>query len=209
MFSFQKFFGKDPQFFDLLEKLAEEAKNGSKALSALIAHPTDHASAQALRDARRNSRQIHDQIAELVVVTFVTTLEKEDIKALADSLYKILKPVEKFIERLDVSRELVKNVDFSQQCSVIEKAADIVVQLVAQVRKAGNLELVKKLTSKLHQTESEADALELDLLRDLYKDSGDAVRLLISKDLYDLLEKATDRCRDVGNVVMTIVLKNS
>jgi hypothetical protein len=29
------------------------------------------------------------------------------------------------------------------------------------------------------------------------------------KDLYDLLEKGTDRCRDVGNDVFRIVLKNS
>jgi len=29
------------------------------------------------------------------------------------------------------------------------------------------------------------------------------------KDLYDLLEKVIDRCRDAGNIVSQIVLKNS
>jgi uncharacterized protein Yka (UPF0111/DUF47 family) len=29
------------------------------------------------------------------------------------------------------------------------------------------------------------------------------------KDLYDLLEKVIDRCRDAGNVIAQIVLKNS
>jgi uncharacterized protein Yka (UPF0111/DUF47 family) len=29
------------------------------------------------------------------------------------------------------------------------------------------------------------------------------------RDLYDLLEKVIDRCRDAGNVVTQIVLKNS
>ena len=29
------------------------------------------------------------------------------------------------------------------------------------------------------------------------------------KDLYDLLEKVIDRCRDAGNVIFHIVLKNS
>jgi uncharacterized protein Yka (UPF0111/DUF47 family) len=29
------------------------------------------------------------------------------------------------------------------------------------------------------------------------------------KDLYELLEKIIDRCRDVGNVISQIVLKNS
>ena len=35
------------------------------------------------------------------------------------------------------------------------------------------------------------------------------VRLLLRKDLFELLEKAIDRCRDAGNVIYAIVLKNS
>lgn len=210
MFSLQKFFGKDPQFFDLLEQLADEVKKGTQALNQLILTPTAPASTHALLDARKKTRQIHDQISELVVVTFVTTLEKEDIKAMSDALYRVLKPIEKFVERLNVSKELIKGVDFSKQASVIQKAVDIVVELVGEVRKSGNLERVKTLTSRMHQTESEADALELDLLKDLYQNSAnEAVKLFIGKDLYDLLERATDRCRDVGNVVMNIALKNS
>jgi hypothetical protein len=33
--------------------------------------------------------------------------------------------------------------------------------------------------------------------------------VIILRDLYDLLEKVVDRCRDVGNVVANVVLKNS
>jgi uncharacterized protein Yka (UPF0111/DUF47 family) len=32
---------------------------------------------------------------------------------------------------------------------------------------------------------------------------------MVIRDLYELMEKAIDRCRDAGNVVMHIVLKNS
>jgi uncharacterized protein Yka (UPF0111/DUF47 family) len=35
------------------------------------------------------------------------------------------------------------------------------------------------------------------------------VQVVILKDLYDLIEKVVDRCRDAGNVVAHIVLKNS
>jgi uncharacterized protein Yka (UPF0111/DUF47 family) len=33
--------------------------------------------------------------------------------------------------------------------------------------------------------------------------------LLLRKDLFELLEKAIDRCRDAGNVIYAIALKNS
>jgi uncharacterized protein len=33
--------------------------------------------------------------------------------------------------------------------------------------------------------------------------------VIVMKDLYELLEKVIDRCRDVGNIISNIVLKNS
>ena len=37
----------------------------------------------------------------------------------------------------------------------------------------------------------------------------DPIKAMAMRDLYDLLEKVIDRCRDAGNVVSQIVLKNS
>ncbi|PYM09779.1 MAG: pit accessory protein, partial [Verrucomicrobia bacterium] len=34
-------------------------------------------------------------------------------------------------------------------------------------------------------------------------------KVIALKDLYELLEKVIDRCRDAGNVINHIVLKNS
>ena len=57
--------------------------------------------------------------------------------------------------------------------------------------------------------ESEADRLILELYRDTYQNETDPMRYMILKDLFEMLEKAIDKCRDAGNVVMHIVLKNS
>jgi uncharacterized protein Yka (UPF0111/DUF47 family) len=35
------------------------------------------------------------------------------------------------------------------------------------------------------------------------------VQVVVIKDLYELMEKVVDRCRDAGNIVLQIVLKNS
>jgi uncharacterized protein Yka (UPF0111/DUF47 family) len=46
-------------------------------------------------------------------------------------------------------------------------------------------------------------------LKDLYNSPHDAISVVALKDLYDLLEKVIDRCRDAGNIIVQIVLKNS
>ena len=35
------------------------------------------------------------------------------------------------------------------------------------------------------------------------------VQAMFLKDLFELLEKVTDRCRDAGNTIMAIVLKST
>jgi len=49
----------------------------------------------------------------------------------------------------------------------------------------------------------------MELYRDLFSGRHDALKVIVLKDLYDLLEKTIDRCRDVGSVISQIVLKNS
>jgi hypothetical protein len=65
------------------------------------------------------------------------------------------------------------------------------------------------LNTKLQYLEGEADGLMIDLLKDLYSGRYDALKAMVIRDLFELMEKVIDRCRDAGNVVMHIVLKNS
>jgi uncharacterized protein Yka (UPF0111/DUF47 family) len=46
-------------------------------------------------------------------------------------------------------------------------------------------------------------------LRDLYQGNYDPKHIIFLRDLYELLEKVIDRCRDAGNVVLQVVLKNT
>jgi uncharacterized protein Yka (UPF0111/DUF47 family) len=47
------------------------------------------------------------------------------------------------------------------------------------------------------------------LLKDLYSGRYEATKAMVIRDLFELMEKVIDRCRDAGNVVMHVVLKNS
>ena len=124
-------------------------------------------------------------------------------------LYKIPKTVEKIAERVLICRDRLGPVDFSQQMKMKEDAIEIVVTMVSELRKKLHLERLKELNGRLQKVEGDADKLMLECLRVLYTTEKDAVVVIILKDLYDLMEKVVDRCRDAGNVIAHIVLKNS
>jgi len=145
------------------------------------------------------------------VKTFVTQLEREDIEVLSGALYRVPKTVEKFVERFIICSALVKDVDFSRHIVLLNQATAQLLAMVKLLRDLGQgrLEQTKDMNRNLQQIEGNADKLALELLADLYSGKYDATRVLALRDLYDLLEKIVDRCRDAGNVVTHIVLKNS
>ena len=207
MISLQKLFGKTDVFYDLLERSAKEAQNSVHLPKDLLSKPAGSQSLDSLRDARRKDKAITQEIDEALCKTFVTDLEREDVEALSNALYKIPKTVEKTAERYEICAGKLDGIDFSKQMAFTEAAVDIVVTMVAELRRKMQLENMKEHNAKLQKVEGDADKLVLALLKDLYQGSHDPVRVIMLRDLYDLLEKVVDRCRDAGNVLSHIVLK--
>jgi uncharacterized protein Yka (UPF0111/DUF47 family) len=208
MFSLQKILGKDDKFFELMEGSAEEARASIRSLVQLVKHPEGQA-LEGFAEIRRKDKRITQELSEHLCKTFVTPLEREDIEALANALYKIPKTAEKFGERLLLAPHQVKGWSVGRQMVMLEQAAETVVLLVQELRQGVNLERVKKQNDQLQRIEGEADKLMIESLQDLYTGDHSSLRVVILKDLYELLEKIFDRCRDVGNVVFQIVLKHS
>jgi uncharacterized protein Yka (UPF0111/DUF47 family) len=209
MFSLQQIFGKGDRFHELLEAAASEAHESVRLVVGLIKAPTSAKGLDDLVLTRRKEKKIAEQISAELVKTFVTGLEREDIEALALALYKIPKTVEKLAERITLGQQHLEGVDFTRQIEIMEQATDVVLAMVKQLRDMKHLEKIREVNDKLQYLEGEADQLMMDLLKDLYSGRYDALRAIVIRDLYELIEKVIDRCRDAGNVVMHIVLKNS
>lgn len=209
MFSLQKLLGKEDKFFTLLEASAEEARTSVQALVKLSKDLDNPVPLDEFAYTRRKDKQITRQISEAVYTTFITSLEREDIEELSNALYKIPKTVEKFTERVLVTPTFVRDIDFSTQISLLERATDIVFELVKSLRGGMDLEKVKSLNDRLQFLEGEADKHMLIVYKDLFSGKHEPVQVIVLKDLFELLEKIIDRCRDAGNVIAHIALKHS
>lgn len=209
MFSLQRILGKGERFQTLLEQAAQEAHESVRLVLQLVQSPAQTDALDDLVLARRKEKRITEQISEELVKTFITGLEREDIEALSLALYKIPKTVEKLAERLALARPHTDGIDFSRQMTMMSSATDVILDMVRQLRDIKHLERVRSLNDRLQYVEGEADKFMLELLRDLYSGRHDTLRAIVVRDIYEFIEKVIDRCRDAGNVVMHIVLKNS
>jgi len=209
MFSLQKLFSKDQEFFDLLEVSGEECRASVKALQRLVANRSGPLTLDDFIASRRRVKQVTGKITELLSRVSVTAFEREDIESLCNSLYKIPKTVEKFAERYILSATELRDMDFSKQVQLLEQAIEIIVEMLKALQDPSKAEKIGGQNERLQQVEGDADKLMLTLLSALYRRRDEPVTVIMLKDLYELLEKIVDRCRDAGNVISNINLKNS
>ncbi|MGE3314976.1 MAG: DUF47 domain-containing protein [Planctomycetaceae bacterium] len=209
MFSIQKLFSKDEKFFDLLEASADETRALTRLLIDLLKDRSHPHPLHEFALARGKDKLITERISEELVNTFVTGLEREDIETLSYSMYRICKAIEKFAERFNLAPQRLSDVDFSRQIELMHRSTETLSVMVRLLRKMPPLETTKELNDHLQSIETEADDVMLELLREVYGGKYDPLQAMLVRDLHDLLEKVIDRCRDAGNAVTHIVLKNS
>ena len=205
----RKLLGHDDKFYDLLEASAVEARASVQLLLQMVKQPDQIKNLDEVVHTKRKDKRITEQITEELCRTFVTPLEREDIEALSIALYRIPKTVGKFGERFLLCRDRVTDIDLSGQLAILEQTTDAVAAMVTKLRQRPTLDSMKEQNDRLRYLESQADKLMHELVKDLYSGKYDPLRVIIILDLYELLERIIDRCRDAGNVILQIVLKYS
>jgi uncharacterized protein Yka (UPF0111/DUF47 family) len=212
MTALKRLFGRDDKFYRMLESSAAEAHIGAAALVRLVAAlnqgPLD-AVLGDLDQSRRKHKRISQEITEQLCSTFATPLEREDIETLSTSLYKISKTIEKIGERLTICPPGLNMDAISRQIALLEQGTAVLEKMVGELRSQGHGELIRDSHERIQTIEGDGDRIMNELLRDLYHGQADARTVVFLKDIYELLEKGIDRCRDAGAVLFHIVLKNS
>ena len=212
MSALQRIFGRDTKFYDLLEGGAAAARQSASILVGLLPKLPGNPSTEILAElavARRKHKRISQETTEELCKNFVTPLEREDIEALSTALFKISKTVEKIGERLLVGPAGFDFNSVGRQIAMLEKAAEVVSKMVVELRAKSHGELIRDDYERLQAIEGDADKLMNELLRGIYHGDTDPRVLVFAKDLYELIERGVDRCRDAGYVVFHVTLKYS
>jgi uncharacterized protein Yka (UPF0111/DUF47 family) len=212
MFSLNKLMGRSDTFFDLLEAGAEEARVSVDLFAKFLLQMDDGKQPAGMDDfiqARRKEKRIRHLMTEALSRTFVTPIDREDIEALSVALYRIPKQVEKIVERLAIYPGRVPHEMFSRQATLMSQAAGALEFMVKQLRKGTTLESIREANDRLQYAEGEADKVMLEQLKELYSGPCSAKELVILQKLFEMVEQAVDRCRNAGNIVVQVALKQS
>jgi hypothetical protein len=87
--------------------------------------------------------------------------------------------------------------------------AERVLEALSGLRNLKNPDLILEKCVEINRLENEADVQLRAAIAKLFKEAKDPIFVIKWKEIYELLETATDRSEDVANIIEGVVLENS
>jgi uncharacterized protein len=198
---------REEQFFADFVGLAEQIRSGARLLKQMVAvNPPDADKVEAIKDIEHACDKITRTILDRLNRTFVTPLDREDIHALASSLDDVMDGIDAAAAVIRLYRIQVVRPGARRLVEIIVESADRLTEGMAALEK--DTKLVLEISARVGQLEHEADRVHQDAIVELFDQETDPIAVIKWKEIFDLLEAATDRCEDVGNLLEGVVVKH-
>lgn len=199
---------KDEKFFEMFRQMGTIITEGAEALSQMMNDFSDPlASQRKIKDIEHKGDQQTHAIINKLNKTFVTPFDREDIYALASGLDDILDLIDASAQRFVMYR-----VDAPTPAA--KELADIILRSCLAVECSlkhlgGKNEDICSCCVDINALENEADRACREAISKLFDEEQDPIQLIKWKEIYETLEKATDKCEDAANVLESVVMKNA
>ena len=200
---------KEVQFFELFEKSSRLLLEGGRLLHEVTVHFGKlQENAGKLERLEHDADQVTHEIMARLNSTFITPIDREDIHRLAATLDDVVDFIEAATEHLVLYK-------IRQLTSAFQALAEVVVRQVREIH-----QMIPRLKNLRHsdilvhcievnRLENEGDRIDREALAGLFEKGGDPLEVMKWRDLYDILETATDKCEDVAVAIEGIFLKNA
>jgi uncharacterized protein Yka (UPF0111/DUF47 family) len=92
---------------------------------------------------------------------------------------------------------------------VLQSGSERISEALVGMRNLKHPELILEKCVEINRLENEADVLLRVAIAKLFKEEKDPMAVIKWKEIFELMETATDRCEDVANIIEGVVLENS
>ncbi|MGA8867049.1 MAG: DUF47 family protein [Candidatus Sulfotelmatobacter sp.] len=198
---------RETRFFDLFAELSGSLTEGARLLHMILEDPHDLAmrvnQVQAIE--HKGDKATHAIITKLNQ-TFITPFDREDIHRLASSLDDVLDFVNSAALRLVMYKISTPPPVSAELAGIIVLQCEELAQGVSLLEKNGH---VVEHCDEVNRLEDVADHVSRKAIADLFEREKDPIQLIKLKELYEVLEFATDKAEDAANVLEAIVVKSA
>jgi len=197
-------------FFDQFEAHAAKTVEGCRIFLQLaqgIEEPTSLCS-RIVEIEGACDRVTHETIASLHRV-FITPIDRNDIHRLISKMDDVMDFVEAAARSIELYHLNTRTTELAAMAATLLTSAECVCEAVSGLRNLKQAHAILDRCVEINRLENESDAQLAQALARLFGETRDPVLVIKWKEVYELVEMATDSCEDVANVIEGVVMENA
>src|SRR4051812_22220210 len=201
---------KNKIFYELFEKSADNVKQMGYLLTQVIGEP-DFDKRQGIITKMEDVEHANDELTHLLFTelgrNFITPFDREDIHYLASALDDIADFIFASAKKINFYRVNPNDSGIHKLTELINQSTGEVRKAVGELRNMKNMRLITECLVRINSLENESDDIfDLSIER-LFATEADAKEVIKKREIYQVMETATDKCEDAANVIESIIVK--
>jgi hypothetical protein len=206
---FGRFLPRETSFFDFFEQHARLTVEGAREFLDLVTNGESlPARAKRIKELEHEADAVTHRCVEALHKTFITPIERSDIHSLISRMDDIMDLVEAGAERIALYEIREMTPEVKELAKVLVKATAGVEEAVKGLRNLKNSKAIVRTCIDINRLENEGDTIFRIAMARLFKEEKEPIMVIKWKEIYENLERATDCCEDVANIIEGVVLEH-
>lgn len=199
---------REDEYFVFFSQMTGKIQEAANLLVEMLHGDRENfeAFSKRIKDAEHGCDELMHSVSTKLSKTFITPFDREDIFTLAVALDDVC-------DYIDAGARAILMYDIQIISDHAKHLAKVIQTLSMEVNSA--VSMLQKPNDmnqhivEIHRLENEADDVYFRAIGDLFHNSPDPMQIIKLKELYEILENATDRCESVANIIEGIILKHN
>jgi uncharacterized protein Yka (UPF0111/DUF47 family) len=181
-----------------------------KLMKEVVAEPDFDKRAVIIKkveDLEHHNDSLTHQIFTELGKNFITPFDREDIHYLATSLDDICDYIYASAKKINFYKVDPSDSGIQKMADIIALGAESIKIAVLELRNMKNMRNITDAIAKVNTYENQADDLFDMCIERLFETENDVKMLIKKREIYQVMEIATDKFEDAANVMESIVVK--
>jgi hypothetical protein len=205
----RKFLPKEPDFFSMFEKAAQNVKKGANFLVEMMEDLSSaEAKAKDIYEAEQEGDLLTHEVMRKLNKTFLTPVDREDIHALVGRIDDVLDLIWASADRIVLFKLESAPPEAIDLCKTLLETTEFIAKAVGCL-KDKKYSYIQEYCIEINRLENRGDRIFREALVKLFDNINDPILVIKWKEVYEHLEEANDTCEDVADILEGIVLKHA
>jgi uncharacterized protein Yka (UPF0111/DUF47 family) len=198
---------------DFFSRFEEAAQNNIEAAKMLEEFCRDFTNAEEkvgrMHDLEHKGDDIIHGVYEALNRTFMPPLDREDIIAIATALDDVMDHIYEAADAMCIYNIQAPTPIAISLVALIVACTQQLAQQLPKLRSRSSMRQLEEGVIEIHRLENEGDALLREGVKELFHQPQDPIRVIAWSRIYETMERVTDDCEEIADVLRGLVIKHA